>query len=229
MITQSQDIVSQLAHQDNTPWYKKPNLRLLYIIFFPTLIGVEMTSGFDSSMMNGLQAVGSWDIFFNKPRGAILGLLSSVYSLGAIVSLPFVPWITDTFGRRMAIIFGSLFMVLGSLLQGFSKNFAMFIVSRLLLGFGIPFAIIAASSLIGELSHPKERPFIGSLFNSCWFIGSIVAAGVTFGTFAMNSNWAWRIPSLLQMLPSVLQLAFIFFLPESPRWLISRGRKDEAY
>lgn len=44
----------------------------------------------------------------------------------------------------------------------------------------------------------------------------------------MQSNWGWRIPSILQITPSFLQLTFIFFLPESPRWLISKGRGDEA-
>lgn len=104
----------------------------------------------------------------------------------------------------------------------------MFVISRLILGLGIPFAIVAASSLIGELSHPKERARLGSLFNSCYFIGSIVAAGVTLGTFSMPSNWGWRIPSLLQVTPSILQITFVYFLPESPRWLISKGRSEEA-
>lgn len=94
---------------------------------------------------------------------------------------------------------------------------AMFVIARFLLGFGIPFAIVAASSMIGELAHPKERAQIGSLFNSSWFIGAIVAAGVTLGTFAMPSSWAWRIPSVLQICPSLLQISFIWFLPESPR------------
>lgn len=58
--------------------------------------------------------------------------------------------------------------------------------------------------------------------------GAIVAAGITLGTFEMPSSWGWRIPSLLQIFPSLLQITFIFFLPESPRWLISRGRGDEA-
>jgi MFS family permease len=52
---------------------------------------------------------------------------------------------------------------------------------------------------------------------------------VTLGTFAMTSNWGWRIPSFLQVVPSLLQVSFIWFLPESPRWLVSKGRGDEAY
>lgn len=46
-------IVTTLVEQDKIPWYKKKNLRYLYFIMFPTCIGIEMTSGFDSSMMNG--------------------------------------------------------------------------------------------------------------------------------------------------------------------------------
>ena len=44
----------------------------------------------------------------------------------------------------------------------------------------------------------------------------------------MTSNWGWRIPSLLQVVPSLLQVTFIWFIPESPRWLISKGRGNEA-
>ena len=47
----------------------------------------------------------------------------------------------------------------------------MFVIGRFMLGLGIPFAIVAASSMIGELSYPKERAIIGSLFNASWFIG----------------------------------------------------------
>ncbi|KAH9854869.1 hexose transporter [Lenzites betulinus] len=217
------------VQQDKVPWYKKRNLCMLYILMFPTCIGIEMTSGFDSSMMNGLQAVPTWDAFFGHPRSTILGLLSALYSLGSICSLPFVPFVTDRYGRRFAIIFGSIIMVIGSALQTASQDFAMFVIARFLLGFGIPFAIVAASSMIGELAYPKERARIGSLFNASWFIGAIVAAGVTLGTFQMPTNWGWRIPSLLQMIPSALQLIFIWFLPESPRWLVSKGRGEEAY
>lgn len=45
----------------------------------------------------------------------------------------------------------------------------------------------------------------------------------------MTSNWGWRIPSYLQIVPSLLQVSFIWFIPESPRWLLSEGRRNEAY
>ena len=105
----------------------------------------------------------------------------------------------------------------------------MYIAARIILGFGIPTCIVSGSSLIGELSHPNERPILTSLFNVSYFVGQIAAAGITFGTNSIPSNWGWRIPSLLQMVPSILQIVFIFLVPESPRWLITRGRSEEAY
>lgn len=105
----------------------------------------------------------------------------------------------------------------------------MYIAARIILGFGIPTCIVSGSSLIGELCYPKERPVLTSLFNVSYFVGQIAAAGITFGTNNIPNNWGWRIPSLLQMVPSVLQISFIFFIPESPRWLITKGRREEAY
>ena len=104
----------------------------------------------------------------------------------------------------------------------------MYIVARLFLGFGIPFCIVAASSLLGELGYPKERPVLTSLFNASYFVGSIVAACITLGTQKLASNWSWRIPSLLQMVPSILQIACVFLIPESPRYLISKEKREEA-
>lgn len=145
------------------------------------------------------------------------------------MAIPFVPSISQYLGRRYTIGFGSVIMLLGAGLQAGAQNQDMFMASRWVLGFGIPFAIVNASSLIGELSYEKERPFMTSLFNTSWFVGAIIAAGITYGTFQMSSTWAWRLPSLLQLVPSMCQICFLPFCPESPRWLISKDRSDEAF
>lgn len=85
----------------------------------------------------------------------------------------------------------------------------MYIVARMILGFGIPTCIVSGSSLIGELAYPKERPVLTSLFNVAYFIGSITAAAICFGTNNIKSNWAWQLPSLLQMAPSLLQITLV--------------------
>jgi MFS family permease len=119
-------------------------------------------------------------------------------------------------------------MLLRNSLRKADSIVAMYIVARLILGFGIPACIVAGSSLIGELGYPKERPVLTSLFNVSYFVGQIIAAGIVFGTNSIPNDWAWRVPSLLQLAPSVLQCAFVLFLPESPRWLVSHDRIEEA-
>ncbi len=88
----------------------------------------------------------------------------------------------------------------------------MYIVARLILGFGIPTCIVSASSLIGELAYPRERPVLTSLFNVSYFVGQITAAAICFGTNNIVTNMAWRIPSWLQMCPSLLQIAFVLWV-----------------
>jgi MFS family permease len=85
----------------------------------------------------------------------------------------------------------------------------MYIIARMLLGVGILFCIIAGASMIGELAHPKERAILTSLFNSSYFIGAIVAAAIALGTVEIPSDWSWRVPSLLQICPSLLQIGFV--------------------
>ncbi|KAK4149013.1 general substrate transporter [Chaetomidium leptoderma] len=221
--------LTRIAQADKKPWYQKPNLRFLYLILIPTALGVEWTSGFDSSMMNSLQAVQSWVDYFGNPTSDRLGLLNAMYSLGALMAIPFIPTTSQYLGRRKTILLASVIMCMGAGLQAGSRNTDMFLASRWVLGFGIPFAIVNASALIGELSYANERPVMTSLFNASWFVGAIVAAGTTYGTFRMASTWSWRLPSLLQLVPSFCQLAFMYWCPESPRWLVSQDRGDEAF
>ncbi|CAH0033885.1 unnamed protein product [Clonostachys rhizophaga] len=224
-----QSEVIRLLEADKVPWYKKPNLRLLYLCLIPAALGVEMTTGYDGSVLNGLQAVDSWQTYFGHPKGAFLGVMNASYNLGGLLSLPFVPYANDRFGRKHSITFGSIVLLIGVILQSCSQNAGMFLTSRLVLGTGIPFAVSGASQLLAELSYPKERAVLIGLFNTSWFIGSILAAGVTLGTYNIKNDWAWRIPSILQGAPSILQLIFIWFIPESPRWLLSKDRSEEAF
>lgn len=119
-------------------------------------------------------------------------------------------------------------MMFGAGIQAGARNKDMFLASRWCLGFGIPFAIVNASALLGELGYHKERQYMTSLFNASWFVGAIAAAGTTYGTFQMTSTWSWRTPSLLQLVPTMCQVIFMPWCPESPRWLVSKDRHEEA-
>lgn len=228
-VGKSDPIITRLANEDKKYFFQKPNLLFLYLMLFPTCMGIELTSGFDSQMINALQIVPKWKEYFHDPQGALKGIIAAAYSLGAILSLPMIPYVNDRFGRRWSIFGGSLIMVAGALIQGFAQHVGMYIVARMILGFGIPTCIVSGSSLIGELAYPKERPVLTSLFNVSYFVGQIIAAAICFGTNDIDTEWAWRIPSLLQICPSLLQISFVFFLPESPRWLITKDRAQEAH
>lgn len=68
-------IIQQIADDDPTPWWKKRNLRHLYLMLFPTCMGIELTSGFDSQMINALQIVPAWQtcrLFLRIRVGRIL-------------------------------------------------------------------------------------------------------------------------------------------------------------
>lgn len=67
-----------------------------------------------------------------------------------------------------------------------------------------------------------------SMYNSLYGLGQLTAAWITFGTFRIANNWGWRIPSLLQALSSVVQIALCFMIVESPRWLLWKDRIEEA-
>lgn len=56
----SDPIITRISEEDKVPWYKKPNLRYLYLMLFPTCMGIELTSGFDSQLINALQMVDYW-------------------------------------------------------------------------------------------------------------------------------------------------------------------------
>ncbi|KAF9557487.1 hexose transporter [Agrocybe pediades] len=208
-------------------WYKNRRMLMLNACICLLLI-TSSTNGYDGSMMNGLQSVSAWEKEFNSPTGGTLGLFNAIQNIGSLAAYPFAPYAADGFGRRPTIFFGACVMIVGTILQSVSHTFAMFIGARFLIGFGLTFAAAAAPLLVTEIAYPTQRAQATSMYNTLWYLGSIIAAWTTFGTFRIHNNWAWRIPSALQGLPSVIQVFLIWLVPESPRYLVSKGREDEA-
>ncbi|KAL4257195.1 major facilitator superfamily protein [Pleurotus pulmonarius] len=209
------------------PWYKNGRLILLNI-WIAMLLVTSSTNGYDGSMMNGLQSLTQWNEAFNYPTGSKLGLLNAIQNIGCLAAYPFSPYLVDGLGRRAGVLFGASLMIAATVIQTASHSVGMFIGARFLIGFGLTFAASAAPLLVTEVAFPSQRAQATSMYNTLWYLGSIIAAWTTFGTFNVPSSWAWRIPSALQGLPSVLQVIFIWFIPESPRWLVSKGREAQA-
>jgi MFS family permease len=68
------------------------------------------------------------------------------------------------------------------------------------------------------------------MYNTNWYLGSIISAWACFGSYirAKESMWSWRVPTLVQAFLPLVQVASVWFIPESPRWLISRGLEEKA-
>ncbi|KAH9484820.1 Lactose permease [Psilocybe cubensis] len=213
---------------DTRPWYKNKRIIALNLCICLLLI-TSSTNGYDGSMMSGYilssfeveySSVTAWEDEFHTPHGG--------KNIGSLAAYPFAPYFADGFGRRPTIFFGACIMVAATILQTAAHSFGMFIGARFLIGFGLTFAAAAAPLLVTEIAYPTQRAQATSMYNTLWYLGSIIAAWTTFGTFRINNNWAWRIPSALQGLPSVLQIFLIWLVPESPRFLVSKGREAEA-
>ncbi|OZJ01946.1 hypothetical protein BZG36_05125 [Bifiguratus adelaidae] len=206
----------------------------LYFLCAVAIIN-SATNGYDGSMMNGLQSLQSWKAYFNPadpeqgPDPATRGLLNAIMSVGGTIGVFAGPPASDRLGRKLAIVLGSAIMLVGVALQGGAVNIGMFIAARFILGFGLSITSNAAPTLVVEIAHPTHRGKITALYNTMWYLGSIIAAWVTYGTFnAFQDNWSWRVPSIIQAAPSVIQLIFVWFYEESPRWLVGKGRDEEA-
>lgn len=187
--------------------------------------------GYDGSLLNGLQAIPAWVQDFGKPAGTRLGLIAASYYLPKIPATFVIAWLIDRFGRKIALYFGALFMLAGSLSGGFCHSTAQLLGSRILLGIGTAAAQIAACALVPELAHPRLRHQAGGFLNTTYYIGSIFSAWLTFSMifFPNGSSWSWRIPTLVQGLGPIVLAAGTYFIPESPRWLIKQGKKDSGH
>lgn len=179
-------------------------------------------------MLNNLRMLHQFKNYFGDPKGSWLGLLTALYSIGSIISLPVVPYVADHLGRKAAIALGCVVMITGAAIQGTAKHLSYFMAGRCMMGFGNSLAQLSSPLLLTELCHPQHRARVTAIYNCLWNVGAIICTWLTFGTKRLESDWSWRVPALGQALPSIVQLFFIFFIPESPRWLIARGRNQEA-
>lgn len=225
--TGSADPLLAVLPQNAKPWYRQKHLlRLNFIIV--SLVLFSSANGYDGSLMNGLEALEQWKSFMDKPTGAWLGWINGIYLLGGGVGYPSASWIAGRYGRKPGVYLGFVVLALGVALQTAAQNTTTFLLARLFIGFASALFGNAVPLLINEIAYPTHRGIFSALFMSGWYVGGSVAAWVVFASRTYDSSWAWRLPSLLQCLVPLVGLPGFFLAPESPRWLVSVGRLEEA-
>ncbi|TGO39197.1 hypothetical protein BHYA_0058g00070 [Botrytis hyacinthi] len=189
-------------------------------------------NGYDGSLINNL-LVNPWflEFYHGENAGIWAGIVTSMYQIGGVVSLPFVGPAADTFGRRFGMWLGCLCIILGTIIQGVATREAgvrQFMGGRFLLGFGVNIASAAGPMYVVEVSHPAYRGVVTAIFNCFWFTGSIIASGVARGASNIGGDESWRLIIWIQLMFSSIIFISAYFLPESPRWLYVNNKRDQA-
>ena len=129
-------------------------------------------NGYDGSLINNLLANPAFLTFYQGENAGIwAGIVTSMYQIGGVVSLPFVGPSADTFGRRFGMWLGCLLIIVGTIIQGVAtqrEGVKQFMGGRFLLGFGVNIASAAGPMYVVEVSHPAYRGIVTAIFNCFW-------------------------------------------------------------
>ncbi|KAK7752906.1 hypothetical protein SLS62_005065 [Diatrype stigma] len=221
------EALAQVLPQTNKYWFQQSHLLRLNLILLIPLLSSSV-SGYDGSLMNGLQSLEQWRDYFGQPAGVKLGAVNAAQSIGSLLSIPLVGDLADRFGRKPVLTTGIIIVIAATIIQAASINLPMFVISRLIVGFGGMLVVQPSPMLIAELAYPTHRGKFTSAFWTLYYLGAIMASWTTYGTQRYEGEWAWRIPSILQAGFPIVQLIFVWWVPESPRWLVARDRAPEA-
>ncbi|KAF9892798.1 hypothetical protein FE257_000387 [Aspergillus nanangensis] len=226
-----------LSKDRMSPW-SWAMLRLYGIVALTTLSSINIIppflyccmNGFDGTLMSSINAMDSFhDQFGTSMQGSGTGILFSIYAIGNLAGAVVAAPASDTFGRRFGMFLGSGIIVVGTILEAAASEVRLFIGGRFLIGLGISLTNTAAPIYLVEVALPQWRGTFGGLYNVVgYYTGALSCTWIAYGTGFLVSDWSWRIPVILQAVPSVIVMAAAFLMPESPRWLFANRRAERG-
>ena len=194
----------------------------LYVIAVVASLG-GLLSGYDTGVISGalLFINETWDL-----TDFTQGFLVSSVLIGAVIGAATNGVMADIFGRKKIIIATAIIFIIGSILSAVAPNVAILILSRVMVGLAVGMVNFVVPLYLSEVSPKNIRGMLVSLYQ--WAI----TAGILFsylinGTFAAAVyNWRWML--LAGVLPATVLLIGMSFLGDTPRWLLSKKRDEEA-
>lgn len=154
-------------------------------------------------------------------------LVVSVTIAGAWAFAIFAGVATDAFGRKPVILVASFVFTIGAVLMGVAVNTGMLLGGRLIVGAGIGLASMTVPVYIAEVSPAGLRGLLVTI-NQVFITGGQFVANISDGLFSSDAVNGWRYMLALAGVPSLIQLVGFLAMPESPRWLASKGAYQEA-
>lgn len=158
----------------------------------------------------------------------IEGLILAMSLIGATVITTCSGAVSDWLGRRPLLIISSVLYFVSALVMLWSPNVYILLLARLLEGFGVGLVVTLVPVYISETAPPEIRGSLNTLPQFSGSGGMFLSYCMVFGMSLMKSP-SWRLMLGILFVPSLIYFALtVFFLPESPRWLVSKGRMLEA-
>ena len=160
-----------------------------------------------------------------------IGLAGGIYIAGACTGALFFSYLTDRFGRKRLFLITLAVYLVFSFLTAFSWNFWSFVVFRFLAGTGIGGEYSAIYSAVDELIPARFRGQVALAISGSYWIGAMLGSGLAI--ILLNENiisqfYGWRVAFWLGAVLGICILLIRRYVPESPRWLLTHGRNEEA-
>jgi sugar porter (SP) family MFS transporter len=190
------------------------------LYFFGALGGILF--GYDLGVISGvlLYIKKIWSL------GSVAqGVLGACLAVGAMIGAAFAGRLSDRLGRRRSIVLAAIVFSVGTVGCTFAPNADTLIVSRFVVGIAIGCSSATVPMYLAELAPSRMRGALSSL-NQLMIVTGILLAYVVDWALSFSGNWRAMLGAAL--LPALVLLGGMALLPETPRWLVARGREDEA-
>ena len=186
--------------------------------------------GYDTAVINGANQYLKVHFHLSATQEGIAGA-SAI--LGCIPGAMCAGFLSDRFGRRKVLFACAILYALSGLLSAIPRTFTEFLAARFISGLGIGASSMICPVYIAELSPAAKRGRLGSLFQLGIVLGIFLTLFINgriqgLGDEVWNAASGWRWMLGAEILPATLLVTLLFFVPESPRWLIGVGRDEEA-
>ena len=201
---------------------------ILFIALSAALGGLLF--GYDTAVISG--AIGNLTAYFHLNPIETGWAISSAL-VGCLIGAFFSDFLSNKFGRRATMFITAILFILNSIGTALPTSFSMFVFFRIVGGIGVGIASMVVPMYIAEIAPPKRRGALVGNYQLAIVIGIVVVYFVNYlialqgdANWNLTIGWRWMFGS--ELVPSLLFLLFIFFIPESPRWLIQKGHTNKA-